>query len=100
MRYRRRFEWRHHLAEPGHGRILKKCLMAALILECSYGIHLMVPALPAGVPIIRRQDNITVEWFVPARGQRTEENEVYGIRLDWRAGELRFYRRSGQIKSH
>ena len=83
--------WRHRL-DPGRKQFLKKVLIVALVLECSYGIRQMQ---------VITEDRISqIEWVSPAPGTEATETDVYGIRFFQETGGFQFYHIRQSIKDH
>lgn len=99
MAYRPRCSWRHRLAGRARNRILRRCLAAALVLECFAGAGLLACRL-FEASVVRVEDGEAVDWFIPK--EETEEGvyEVFGIQFRFEDGEVRIYHSREEIKSH
>lgn len=98
--YRPRCAWRHRLAHRAGRPVLRKCLAAVLILECSFGAARFFSRQLKELPFIRVEKDGGVEWFVPGDGGQEGLHEVFGIQFRLEDGEIRIYRSRQEIKSH
>lgn len=97
---KRRCSWRYRLVLDRKRRKLRTCLMAMIILECSFGAAQFIRHRFDTLPIIKVEDSVKVEWFVPTETDLQGVQEGYGIQLDKEEGVLRFFHSRQQINGH
>ena len=100
MAYRPRCVWRHRLDSRARNRVLRRCLAAVLMLECTVGAGQLFFSQIHEFPVVRREEGETVDWFVPKEKAREGVYEVFGIQFRLEDGEVRIYHSREEIKSH
>lgn len=100
MAYRPRCRWRQRLAGRDGNRTLRRCLAAVLILECTVVAGQLFSDRIPGIIVARREEDRTVDWFIPEEEDREGLYEVFGIQFRLEDGEVRVYHSREEIKSH
>lgn len=100
MAYHPRCSWRHRLAGRARNRVFRRCLAAALVLECFAGAGRLLACRLFEEPVVRVEDGEAVDWFIPKEEPGEGVYEVFGIQFRFEEGEVRIYHSREEIKSH